>query len=90
MEIAEQTKALAERIKTLRKEKTSYNQEAFALYIGMDRAQYSRVESGKLDIRFSTILRVCRGLDITPSELVAGINIDSIPLYEYERREIKK
>lgn len=90
MEITEQTKALAERIKTLRKEKTSYSQEAFALYIGMDRAQYSRVESGRLDIRFSTMLRVCRGLNITPAELVENINIDSIPLYEYERREIKK
>lgn len=90
MEINEQTKALAERIKTLRRERTQFTQEAFALYIGMDRAQYSRVESGKLDIRFSTMLRVCRGLDITPSELVEGINVDNIPLYEYEKREIKK
>lgn len=88
MENIKQTKALADRIKKLRKEKTSFSQEAFALYIGMDRAQYSRVENGKMDIRFSTLARVCKGFGIELSELVEGISVDDIPLYE--KVEIKK
>ena len=83
MENIKQTKALADRIKTLRKEKTSFSQEAFALYIGMD-----RVENGKMDIRFSTLARVCKGFGIELSELVEGISVDDIPLYE--KVEIKK
>ena len=54
----------------------------------MDRAQYSRVENGKMDIRFSTLARVCKGFGIELSELVEGISVDDIPLYE--KVEIKK
>lgn len=72
----------------MRTEKTSFTQEGFALYIGMDRSQYCKIEAGKIDPRYSSLKRIAKGLEITASELLDGLVEEDIPLYEVT--EIKK
>lgn len=48
-----------ERVKTLRQETTEMSQEGFALYVGLERSQYARIERGENDIRLSTIVKNC-------------------------------
>lgn len=45
------------------------SQEAFADSIGMHRAYYGSIERGNRNLTFSTLLRVCEGLEIKPSKL---------------------
>lgn len=45
------------------------SQDAFADHIKMHRAYYSSIERGKLNITLSTLVRVCNGLGVKPSEV---------------------
>lgn len=74
--------SFGERVKQLRKEKTTYSQEKFALHIGMDRSAYSKIEKGTADIRLSSMKRIAYGLGVSLSELVEGVPVDDVPLYE--------
>lgn len=40
---------------------------------GMDQRQISRIEAGKVNILFTTILALARGLGITPEELLESL-----------------
>jgi transcriptional regulator with XRE-family HTH domain len=40
---------------------------------GLDPRQLSRIEAGKVNILFSTILALARGLGITPEELLESL-----------------
>ena len=71
-----------ERVKNLRLEKTGMSQEAFALYIGLERSQYARIERGENDVRLSTIGRIANGYGLTVSELLDGLVVEDEPLYE--------
>lgn len=58
---------LAERIRTLRKERGYTNYEFFAYDNDIPRAQYGRYEKGE-DLRFSSLMKLIRAFDITPQE----------------------
>lgn len=63
----EQLKKLAERIKELRVKKGYTSYEYFAYDHNIPRAQYGRYEKGE-DLKFSSLLKVLRGLDISIEE----------------------
>jgi transcriptional regulator with XRE-family HTH domain len=46
------------------------SQDAFADHIKMHRAYYGSIERGKLNITLSTLVRVCNGLGVKPSEVL--------------------
>lgn len=60
-------KQLGERLKKLRIEKGYKNYEQFAFDHNIPRAQYGRYENGQ-DLRFSSLLKVLKALDITLDE----------------------
>ena len=66
------TKKLGERIKEFRN-KTGLSQEKFALSIGMDRTYFASVEAGRRNISICNIKKIADGLDISLSELFAGL-----------------
>jgi regulatory protein munI len=53
--------------------KQGLSQEKFALKIEMDRSYFSAVESGKRNISLQNIYKISKGLNITLSELMKGI-----------------
>lgn len=58
---------LGKRIKSLRKEAGYTNYEKFAFTHDIDRSQYGKYETGG-DLRFSSLLKVLKGLDISLAE----------------------
>lgn len=67
-------KKLGNRIKELRIEKTGLSQEKFALRINMDRTYFASVESGKRNISIINLNKISKGLNISLSELLKGID----------------
>jgi len=59
------------RLKNVRKAK-NLSQKEVALSIGMDPAQYSRVENGKSDAYFSTISKIAKAIGVDMSELFSS------------------
>jgi transcriptional regulator with XRE-family HTH domain len=66
------TAQFAENVRRLRLA-AGLTQQALSDAIQMDSAEISRLERGGRDPQLLTIVRVARGLDVTPSELLAGI-----------------
>ena len=62
---------LGERFKKFRKEKGFTNYEQFAFKNDINRAQYGRYEKGTDDLRFSSILKVLRALNVSLSDFFA-------------------
>ncbi|MFB9844035.1 helix-turn-helix domain-containing protein [Mucilaginibacter ginsenosidivorans] len=58
----------AARVKALRKAQGFPDYEDFANARGLNRSQYGRYERGVSDIRLTTLLKVIRGLGVTPAE----------------------
>lgn len=54
--------------------KRSLSQEATARKAGVDRKTVNRIENGHFSPSLDTLLRLCRVLDIKPSNLFNGIN----------------
>ncbi len=67
-------KKLGNRIKELRIKKTGLSQEKFALSINMDRTYFASVESGKRNISIINLNKISKGLNISLSELLKGID----------------
>lgn len=62
---------LSERLKEIRIAKGYHNYEQFAFQHNISRSQYGRYENGQ-DIRFSSLCRVLKALDITFEEFFEG------------------
>lgn len=60
---------LGQKIKSIREEK-SITQEQIAFNMDTDKANISRLESGRVNPRFITLLKVANELNITLSELL--------------------
>lgn len=60
--------ALGRRIQALRTE--DYSQDDFADAVDVYRSHMSLIETGKTDMRLSTLYRVARALGLSPSELL--------------------
>ncbi|MFD2601759.1 helix-turn-helix domain-containing protein [Flavobacterium suzhouense] len=63
---------IAEKIKTLRKEKGFTSHETFAFEHELNRVQYWRVEAGK-NITLRTLLRILEIHDLTLDEFFRGL-----------------
>jgi transcriptional regulator with XRE-family HTH domain len=70
----EELKAIAERLKFLRKAKGYSNYEHIAFELGMSRSAYWRLESGA-NFELKTLIKICRLLDISLEEFFQGIGI---------------
>lgn len=66
------TEDLGKRIRKLRQQ-TGLSQEKFTLKIGMDRTYFASVEAGKRNIAIVSIKKIADGLDVSLSELFAGL-----------------
>ena len=66
------TEDLGKRILKLRQQ-TGLSQEKFTLKIGMDRTYFASVEAGKRNIAIVNIKKIADGLDVSLSELFAGL-----------------
>ena len=64
---------LGKRIRELRTNKTRLSQEKFAHKIEMDRTYFASVEAGKRNISITNIKKIADGLDVSLSELFAGL-----------------
>jgi transcriptional regulator with XRE-family HTH domain len=67
----EELEKLGARLKELRIAKGYSNYEQFAYDHNIPRAQYGRYERGQ-DLRISSLLKVLRALEVTPSEFFKG------------------
>lgn len=80
------------RLRRIRKEK-GLTQKLLADETGLEEAHIGRIERGEIDCKLSTLLCVCRGLDIDPAQLLsheyANTPIDSKALaYSFLMGEI--
>ena len=64
---------LAERIKQLRQNKGYTSQETFAYDNDYTLSYYSRLERGE-DIRFSSLVKVCKALGVSLEQFFKGFN----------------
>jgi transcriptional regulator with XRE-family HTH domain len=65
-------KALGQRIRELRS-KQGYSQESFADHCGVHRTFMGTIERGESNLSFSNLVKVSKGLGITLSELLSGL-----------------
>ena len=47
-----------------------YSQEDFANYINMNRGYYGTIERGEANVTTINLLRIVRGLEVTPNDLL--------------------
>ena len=64
---------MAKRMKELRK-KRGYSQEAFADHAGLHRVAVGWIEQGKRVPSLKTLVKISRGLGISVSELLKGVD----------------
>jgi transcriptional regulator with XRE-family HTH domain len=65
--------SLGQRIRELRIKQGFDSQDAFSEYLGLHRTVVGFWETGRKDLRLSTLVRVAEGLGVTLSELFAGL-----------------
>jgi len=51
-----------------------WTQEDLAERTGLASVQVSRIERGKREVRLTTLVRLVRALDVSPAELLRGLN----------------
>lgn len=72
--IVESRCLLGAHVKELRKE-LKLTQMQLALISGLDRSYISRVECGRCNVTFDSILLIASGLGVTPADLLDGVGI---------------
>lgn len=70
----EELKAIAKRLKSLRKLKGYKNYEHIAFDLGMSRSAYWRLETGA-NFELKTLIKICRLLGVTLEEFFDGIDL---------------
>ena len=80
--------ALGDRVKAIRKSK------GFKSYLDVDidvinKSTYSGVESGRRDVRLSSIAAICDCYEIELSDLFKGISSDMVLLMDFEEKSDK-
>ena len=73
-EEAKYRQGLGKAISTLRSSK--YGVREFARIAGIEHHQLLNIESGKVDIRLSTLRKISKGLGVEPKELLDFSNCD--------------
>ncbi len=67
-------KAIAERLKQIRKDKGYKNYEHIAFELGMSRSAYWRLETGA-NFELKTLIKICTLLGVTLEEFFLGIKL---------------
>jgi transcriptional regulator with XRE-family HTH domain len=75
----EELKAIAIRLKELRKSKGYSNYEHIAFDLEMSRSAYWRLETG-VNFELKTLIKICRLLDVSLEEFFKGIEIPNSKL----------
>jgi transcriptional regulator with XRE-family HTH domain len=70
---------LGKRIRELRS-KNGFSQESFADHCGLHRTYMGGIERGEHNLTIETLMTVAKGLEITMSDLLAGIEKQVGPL----------
>ncbi|GAA4816420.1 helix-turn-helix domain-containing protein [Tomitella cavernea] len=65
--------AFGEHLRDLRREHGWASQEAFAHHVGLDRTYISGLERGTRNPTLDVLVKLARGLDVTPSDLLATV-----------------
>jgi transcriptional regulator with XRE-family HTH domain len=65
---------IAEKLKTLRKEKGYKSYEHIAFELGMSRSAYWRLESGE-NFNLKTLIKICKLLDVTLREFFEDVDV---------------
>lgn len=65
-------KQLSRKLKTARIA-MDFSQEALAEQAGLERKTINRIENGHFSPSVDSIFRLCKALDVTPSELFKGL-----------------
>lgn len=65
-------KAIGQRIRELRLEKTGLSQEKFAYKIGIDRTYYASIEQGRHAPSIIKLAQIAKGMEITLEEMFKG------------------
>ena len=73
MNIPEYRHAFGCRVQELRKAKGFTSQEAFANHLGLDRTYISGIERGRRNPTLDVVVKIARGLDVHPSDLLSTI-----------------
>jgi transcriptional regulator with XRE-family HTH domain len=47
-----------------------FSQEAFAARVKLDRSYFGAIERGEYNVSYLTVLKIARGLDMPPAELM--------------------
>jgi transcriptional regulator with XRE-family HTH domain len=72
---------LGQRIRELRIKQGFESQDAFSEFLGLHRTVIGFWETGRTDLRLSTLLRIAEALGVTVSELLVGLEAaDSGPI----------
>ncbi len=72
---------IAEQIKNIRKAKNLSQQEV-AQRIGIDRAQYSRVETGKSEPTITSLLKIAKALEVDITDFFKNNNSFDVNSYD--------
>lgn len=70
IDFEEHRRRLGQRIRALREDRR-WSQDTFAQLTGMNRAYPHRIETGQVDVRYSTLLRIAQEFGMPVSELLA-------------------
>ncbi|CAM4431608.1 helix-turn-helix domain-containing protein [Deinococcus marmoris] len=65
----ERLEKLGQRIKQLREER-KWSQDTFAHLAGMNRAYPNKIEKAKIDVRYTTLVRIAHVFGLTVGELL--------------------
>lgn len=63
------TIALGRAVREVRVER-GFSQEEFAARVKLDRSYFGAIERGEYNVSYLTVLKIARGLDIPPTELM--------------------
>ncbi|WP_075835612.1 helix-turn-helix domain-containing protein [Deinococcus marmoris] len=72
----ERLEKLGQRIKQLREERR-WSQDTFAHLAGMNRAYPNKIEKAKIDVRYTTLVRIAHVFGMTVGELLTFDNAPS-------------
>ncbi|WP_424464905.1 helix-turn-helix domain-containing protein [Pseudoclavibacter helvolus] len=70
-------RAFGDRVRDLRQDRGWSSQEAFANHVDLDRTYVSAIERGRRNPTLEIIVRLARGLEVSPSELLSTIEIEA-------------
>lgn len=79
MHLPASRRIFGENLRQLRHTHGWKSQETFANHVGLDRTYVSGLERGRRNPTLDVIVKLARGLNVPPAELLAGISAEPDP-----------